>query len=219
MKKITIFILFSVLILQLCGCSTSTHTTLTEEVFPGVEEMSGKIPSIADVSAGVYQIEEIYRFPIVECAYLYRHGNKEILEKDDPRLMNLLNLLEISEQNDTTYWQRSYISESEIRECYNAAGIMVEVIFSDVAGDGYNSDLTALLICKDSYLTFLNTAEGYSWLNHGERLAERKWAYRSVFVEAINAGAIEESCAAQYEKNFEWNGEVWVDLIAYCGFQ
>lgn len=211
MKRFAMLILFFVLLLQLEGCSFSADVPTMERPFPGLAELQDDIPRVEEVAT--YPVEEKRYFPAVESAYLYRNGEKEVLENDDPRLRNLLKLLEISEQNRTTTMQFSLIREDEIQQCYNANKLMVEVVFAEMTDEGYNSDAIGLLVCGNSYLRFLNPEEGYSWIPMGERLAERKWAYESILLNAIEAGIVEE----RY-RYLKWDDEAWFDIVTYCGF-
>lgn len=212
MKKVIFSVIIAVL-LSMAGCS---KTELPDNSYindhSNLDVVFAKFPSGEWLETKYYLDGDLYSYSEVECAYYYHDGQTEVIDRDDPRLTFLLNLLLKSEEDMTTSIQHSYIEAEEIRRCYEAKDSMLEVVFKKP----YQQHVRGFLICKDSYLSLLETETGnYPMVKNGDLLAERKWPLKEIVWDAISEGTVQN---IDLDSSWDWGGEKWFDILAYCGF-
>ena len=202
-KKSLIVLLIAAL--YLCGCRSNNDPINAETSNSApVVETTEPIPDIESFSGEHYENFE-YQFSEVVSAYYVSDGNKTEINKDDPRIIRLLNFIAKSHNDLTEVYETRGIDTELIQSLWlDDPSPMLEINFA--GSDNNNDDLlrrTFQLLIRGSGVIYI-CHNGLTEL-YGESgiYGEQRWPY------------LDCVCDWSEYQNAE---KPWLDLLAIAGF-
>ena len=181
-----------------------------KELPKGLNYEIENLPVLSELSGERYEFYD-YQFSPVASA-VYRCGETEIqIDRQDPRLLRLLNFLACSESRFKSSWSSDYLPEEELRGYYNSTEPMLEVVFNNEGSAEWDklSSACRMVICGDSFVAFYGDSE--AWDISGTLYGKRSWPYAKL----VSAQAPDQ--AESLLSSQAWGSGHWIDLLTFAG--
>lgn len=173
-----------------------------EKLPPGLKYDFEEVPRIDSISGEKYEAYE-YHFPPAKAAVYIKRGKEYPIDKNDPRLIKLINLIAYSASNGFDTLLQGIVEGKNLEYCLNTKAPMLDISFDCIHDENDSKMFTTprVIVCGQSCLVFFENASD-----------------DTVYVEYWNPyNALPWREGHYYD--IDWGDAGWLNLLEYVGFE